>query len=31
MDDLDAADAYGDLASGFARVRTESPEGGRDA
>ncbi len=30
VDDLDAADAYRDLASGFARVRPEPP-GGRDA
>jgi hypothetical protein len=28
MDDLDAADAYRDLASGLARVWTEPPEGG---
>ena len=31
VDDLDAADAYRDLASGLARVRPEPPEGGRDA
>lgn len=31
LDDLDAADAYRDLASGFARVRPGPPEGGRDA
>lgn len=31
MDDLDAADAYRDLASGLAPVGAEPPEGGRDA
>ncbi len=30
MHDLDAADAYRDLASGLARVQAESPERGRD-
>ena len=31
VDDLDAADAYRDLASGLARVRAEPSGGGRDA